>query len=72
MPNVPRGDKGFQETIKCILNTLKNKTPINSRIKINNTLEQLYIRLRPSGFVSKKLDGSFLQKLINFWNQACT
>lgn len=62
MPNIPRGEKGFQETLKYVLTALKNKTPINTKITIegsisNNTLEQLYIRLRPTGFVKKLTTG---------------
>ncbi|WP_257151149.1 hypothetical protein [Bacillus toyonensis] len=58
MPNIPRGEKGFQETLKYILTALKNKTPVNTHITIegsrsNNSLEKLYIKLRPSGFVKK-------------------
>lgn len=72
MPNIPRGEKGFQETLKKILTALKNKTSINTHISIegsrsNNTLEQLYIRLRPSGFVKKLTTGWELSKEADKW-----
>lgn len=72
MPNIPRGERGFQETLKYILTALKNKTPINTHITIegsrsNNTLEQLYIRLRPTGFVKKLITGWELSEEAEKW-----
>ncbi|MFC1283876.1 hypothetical protein [Bacillus paralicheniformis] len=72
MPNIPRGEKGFQETLKYILTALKNKTPINTLINIegsrsNKTLEQLYIRLRPAGFVKKLITGWELSEEADKW-----
>ncbi|WP_321433628.1 hypothetical protein [Trichococcus flocculiformis] len=72
MPNIPRGENGFQETLKYILTALKNKTPVNTQINIegsrsNNTLEQLYIRLRPSGFVKKLITGWELSEEADKW-----
>ena len=72
MPNIPRGEKGFQKTLKYILTELKNKTPINTSINIEGsrskkTLEQLYIRLRPSGFVKKMVTGWELSEEADKW-----
>lgn len=62
MPNIPRGEKGFQNSLRYILTALKNKTPVKTPISIEgskstNTLEDLYIKLRPSGFVKKLITG---------------
>ncbi|WP_262392295.1 hypothetical protein [Sporolactobacillus inulinus] len=51
---------------------MKNKTPINTHITIegsrsNNTLEQLYIRLRPTGFVKKLITGWELSEEAEKW-----
>ncbi|MBB6452770.1 putative transcriptional regulator [Salirhabdus euzebyi] len=57
MPNIPRGN-GFPETLQLILISLLANTPFNTVIKVegsnsNKTLEDLCVRLRPSGFVRK-------------------
>lgn len=62
MPNIPRGEKGFPESLKLILNTIKNNEPSNGYIEIpgsksKSSLENLYITLRPSGIVNKPSTG---------------
>lgn len=72
MPNIPRGENGFQESLHSILIELKKDTPINTKFNIlgsksNNTLEDLLIRLRPSGIVKKKITGWEISKEADNW-----
>ncbi|MBM7554903.1 hypothetical protein [Thalassobacillus pellis] len=72
MPNIPRGDVGYQESLKYILTALKNNTPLNTLAKISGSkrkvsLEDLYIRLRPSGFLIKEPSGWIISKEAEKW-----
>ncbi|WP_210611187.1 hypothetical protein [Priestia flexa] len=72
MPNIPRGEKGFQQSLHSILIELKKGTPINTKLKIlgsksENTLEDLLIRLRPSGIVKKMMTGWEVSKEADNW-----
>ncbi|WP_242245350.1 hypothetical protein [Bacillus cereus group sp. BfR-BA-01330] len=64
MPKIPRSSKGYAESLKMILNALKEKKPYNKTIYIDgsnrqDTLERLLIFLRPTGIVKKKLNGDW-------------
>jgi predicted transcriptional regulator len=72
MPNIPRGSRGFQESLKNILIALKNNTPSNTLVNIpgsssENSLEDLYIRLRPSGIVKKLITGWEISQEAEKW-----
>ncbi len=61
MPNIPRGNRGLQESLKYILVALKSNTPSNTLVNIPGSnsekyLEDLYIIL-PSGIESKLITG---------------
>ncbi|MBM7096436.1 hypothetical protein JSY36_11835 [Bacillus sp. H-16] len=71
-PNIPRGEKGFPHSLKVIFNALQTNTPYNTYIEIpgsdsKNTLEDLCIRLRPSGFVLKNSSGWYLSPESELW-----
>ncbi|WP_410981192.1 hypothetical protein [Bacillus pacificus] len=64
MPKIPRSSKGYAESLKMILNALKEKKPYNKIIYIDgsnrqDTLERLLIFLRPTGIVKKRLNGDW-------------
>ncbi|QWH42891.1 hypothetical protein EXW53_26850 (plasmid) [Bacillus mycoides] len=64
MPKIPRSSKGYAESLKMILNALKEKKPYNKTIYIDgsnrqDTLERLLIFLRPTGIVKKRLNGDW-------------
>ncbi|WDH76703.1 restriction endonuclease [Exiguobacterium marinum] len=65
MPNIPRGEKGYPNTLHTILNHLQSDMPINSLISFEGSnrktsLEDLCISLRPSGFVKRTVNGWIL------------
>ncbi|PHB04955.1 hypothetical protein COE81_20070 [Bacillus wiedmannii] len=64
MPKIPRSSKGYAESLKMILNALKEKKTYNKTIYIDgsnrqDTLERLLIFLRPTGIVKKRLNGDW-------------
>lgn len=64
MPKIPRSSKGYPESLKIILNALKEKEPYNKPIDIEGsrrkeTLEQVLVFLRPTGIVKKKFTGDW-------------
>ncbi|MCU5172555.1 hypothetical protein [Bacillus paranthracis] len=64
MPKIPRSSKGYAESLKMILNALKEKKTYNKIIYIDgsnrqDTLERLLIFLRPTGIVKKRLNGDW-------------
>lgn len=71
IPKIPRSSKGYPESLKTILNALKENKPYNKPINIEgssrkDTLEKLFVFLRPIGIVKKTyLDGKCLMKLLN-------
>lgn len=72
MPNIPRGEKGFPESLKYILKAVKDNTPPSSLVDIpgsqsENNLEQLYIRLRPSGIMNKPPTGWEISETAQRW-----
>nr|WP_318540372.1 hypothetical protein [Terribacillus saccharophilus] len=63
MPRIPRSKLGYPESLRLILQAVKENTPKNTVINIpgsttQNTLEELCIRLRPMGFVFQRKVGS--------------
>ncbi|WP_397538054.1 restriction endonuclease [Rummeliibacillus pycnus] len=75
MPNIPRGENGFPESLKCILTYIKKQEPINTKIvvpgsKASHTLEDLYVRLRPSGIVKKNKTGWQISDEADKWLQS--
>jgi len=72
MPNIPRGEKGYNKSLRLILAELQKGTPLNTKIIITGsetkkTLEDLLMRLRPSGFVKKKITGWEISKEADIW-----
>lgn len=72
MPNIPRGSAGFPESLRLILLELKKGIPLNTKVLIpgsegRNTLEDLLIRLRPTGIVKKVTRGWEISKEMKFW-----
>lgn len=71
IPKIPRSSKGYPESLKTILNALKENKPYNKPINIEgssrkDTLERLFTFLRPIGIVKKVyLDGKCPMKLLN-------
>jgi predicted transcriptional regulator len=64
MPKIPRSSKGYPESLKMILNAIKEKKPYNKPIYIDgsnrqDTFERLLIFLRPTGIVKKRLKGDW-------------
>ncbi|TCI37629.1 hypothetical protein EVJ29_06290 [Exiguobacterium sp. SH4S7] len=62
IPNIPRGEKGYPNTLLTILNHFQENTPTNYLVNIEgssrqDTLENLYIKLRPAGFLKKTVNG---------------
>lgn len=62
IPKIPRSSKGYPESLKTILNALKENKPYNKPINIEgssrkDTLEKLFVFLRPIGIVKKNLSG---------------
>ncbi|QNR07898.1 restriction endonuclease [Macrococcoides canis] len=57
-PRIPRGEHGYPNSLKIILENLQNGTPLYERIYIpgsnaDNDLEKLLTRIRPLGIVKK-------------------
>ncbi|GGK09118.1 hypothetical protein GCM10007063_34430 [Lentibacillus kapialis] len=72
MPNIPRAEKGFPESLMYILMSIKDNTPISSTVEIpgsqsERNLEQLYINLRPSGIVNKPSTGWEISQIAQKW-----
>lgn len=64
MPKIPRSSNGYQESLKVILTALKENKPYNKSIEIEgskrkDTLERLFVFLRPTGIVKKESNGQW-------------
>ncbi|KAB2863580.1 MAG: hypothetical protein F9K39_07595 [Exiguobacterium chiriqhucha] len=72
IPNIPRGEKGYPNTLLTILNYFQKNTPTNYLVDIEGsnrqtTLENLYVKLRPAGFLKKTVNGWLLTSESEEW-----
>ena len=72
MPNIPRGDVDLPESMKMILEALRNRIPYNNIFLIpgsdsKTTLSELCVRLRPMGIVHKTNVGWEISNEANIW-----
>lgn len=72
MLNIPRGENGFHESLFTILTLLKSETPMLQKISISGsqsevTLEEVCVKLRPSGIVRKSKSGWELSSEAEEW-----
>ncbi|WP_158734658.1 restriction endonuclease [Alteribacillus sp. YIM 98480] len=64
MPKIPRSSNGYPESLKVILTALKENKPYTKPIEIEgsnrkDTLDRLFVFLRPTGIVKKRLNGNW-------------
>jgi predicted transcriptional regulator len=73
IPKIPRSSDGYPESLKIILNALKEKKLYNNPINIEgskrkDTLEKLLVFLRPTGIVKKNISGDWeMSEEITIW-----
>ncbi|WP_456276501.1 hypothetical protein [Bacillus sp. AK128] len=73
MPKIPRSSKGYPEALKVILCALKENKAYTKPIEIEgsnrkDTLDRLFVFLRPTGIVKKRLNGEWeMSEEISKW-----